>query len=67
MTKPTYEELEQKLYETQQQLSIAEDLLSDASNLLDNVHCYDTPVANAIDKYFHGDEDEEFEEDEDEE
>lgn len=35
-------------------LSRAESLLSEAHDLMDNVHCYDTDIYHEISKYFYG-------------
>ncbi|CAM3631224.1 hypothetical protein [Mesobacillus zeae] len=40
-------------------LNEAENLMSEAHDLLDNVHCYETDVYNAISKYFNDEEDDE--------
>lgn len=39
-------------------LTDADRLLTDAHDLLDNVHCYDTETYRNISKYFNGEEDE---------
>jgi hypothetical protein len=41
----------------QTRLYHAGDILSEAHDLLDDVHCYDTDVYNAISRYFNGEDD----------
>lgn len=49
-----YHEIE----ELREKLSEAESLLSEAQDVLDNVHCYDTDIYHAITRYFDGDDSE---------
>lgn len=43
----------------QERLSTAEDLLCEAHDLMDDVHCYETDIYHAISRYLNGEEDEE--------
>lgn len=59
-------ELLRKIEEQSEMLSEAENLLSNAYSLLGNVHCYDTETYRDISRYFNGDEEEYYDEEDDE-
>ena len=48
-----------KTYELEEKLSVANSLLLEAHDLMDDTHCYDTKIYHAISKYFNGDEEDE--------
>jgi len=52
------ERLEKENGALRSQLSEAEGLLTEAHDLMDNVHCYETDVYKSISVYFNGDEEE---------
>jgi len=53
------ERLEKENEALSSRLSDAEGLLTEAHDLMDDVHCYETDVYKAISKYFNGDEEDE--------
>jgi hypothetical protein len=44
-----------KIEQLTERISEADNLLSEAHDLLDNVHCYDTETYKTISRYFYGD------------